>query len=229
MNILLVDDEKEIIDLIELYMQNQKVEIYKAHNGQEALDLMNQTTIDLLVADIMMPGLDGYDLVKAVRKTSQIPIILISAKDRGQDKIYGLNLGADDYICKPFDPMEVVARINAHIRRSYTYQPSSSPRFEINGLVVDGQSCQVTYRDSDLDLTATEYKILKYLLDHQNAVKTKEQIFYGIWGIDYHKDDNSIRVHISNLREKLDRVMPVQIIQTIRGLGYRLREVKDEI
>jgi len=228
MKILFVDDEIEIIEIIELYMQNQAINIYKAINGEEALKIMENIDIDLLVADIMMPKLNGYELIKMVREKSQIPIIIISAKHMPMDKIYGLNLGADDYITKPFEPMEVVARINAHIRRNYKYQNRNYSEYNINGLKVNFEDCKVVYKNKLIELTATEYKILKYMIENINIVKTKEQIFEAVWQEQYYSDENAVRVHISNLREKLEQVMEVKIIKTIRGLGYRLSEVNDE-
>lgn len=228
MKILFVDDEKEIIELIELYLENQSVEIFKAFNGEEALRVMDKIDIDLIVADVMMPKLDGYGLVKAVRRGSQIPIIILSAKDTPLDKIHGLNIGADDYITKPFEPMEVVARINAHLRRNYKYQLHTVKEYEINNLIVNTDNCSVTYYERQVDLTAKEYKILEYLLRNINIVKTKEQIFEAVWEESYYSDDNAVRVHISNLRDKLESVMNVKIIKTIRGLGYRLSEAAHE-
>jgi DNA-binding response OmpR family regulator len=221
--ILIVDDEIEIVELIELYLSKENLHIIKAFDGEEALRVLQTETVDLLIADIMMPKLDGYSLVKNIRKDKMIPIIMISAKSEGYDKILGLDLGADDYITKPFDPLELVARVQAQLRRYYRFneQPKKQKEIELGDLRLNIESCLVRRRENDISLTSTEYKILELFMTNPNHVFTKRQLFEKVWEEDYYGDDNTIMVHISKLRDKIEEnsKKPTHL-QTIRGLGY---------
>jgi DNA-binding response OmpR family regulator len=221
--ILIVDDEIEIVELIELYLSKENLHIIKAFDGEEALRVLQTETVDLLIADIMMPKLDGYSLVKNIRKDKMIPIIMISAKSEGYDKILGLDLGADDYITKPFDPLELVARVQAQLRRYYRFneQPKKQKEIELGDLRLNIESCLVRRRENDISLTSTEYKILELFMTNPNHVFTKRQLFEKVWEEDYYGDDNTIMVHISKLRDKIEgnSKKPTHL-QTIRGLGY---------
>ena len=221
--ILIVDDEIEIVELIELYLSKENLHILKAFDGEEALRILQTETVDLLIADIMMPKLDVYSLVKNIRKDKMIPIIMISAKSEGYDKILGLDLGADDYITKPFDPLELVARVQAQLRRHYRFneQPKKQKEIELGDLCLNIESCLVRRRGNDISLTSTEYKILELFMTNPNHVFTKRQLFEKVWEEDYYGDDNTIMVHISKLRDKIEEnsKKPTHL-QTIRGLGY---------
>ncbi|MFJ8120006.1 response regulator transcription factor [Bacillus mycoides] len=222
--ILIVDDEREIVELIELYLSQEQLCILKAFDGEEALRIIQTTAIDLVIADVMMPKLNGYNLVKVLRRKKTIPIILISAKSEGYDKIFGLDLGADDYITKPFDPLELVARVQVQIRRYYQFTPQKQTVLTVGDLQLHLSSCNVSKRGKSIPLTSTEYKLLEIFMSSPNLVFTKRQLFEKVRGIEYCGDDNTIMVHISNLREKIeDNSRQPVYIQTIRGLGYILK------
>lgn len=232
-NILVVDDEKEIVELIELYLKNENCSIKKAFNGIQALKLVNEEKVDLAVVDLMMPELDGYRLINEMRKSLNIPIIIISAKSEGYDKVLGLNIGADDYITKPFDPLELVARVKAQIRRAESY--NTAPEQEINDNIKSGdltlnRSTMTVHKGNDeISLTLKEFKMLEMFMENKNRVLTKKRLFENVWEEEYLHDDNSIMVHISNLREKIenDSKNP-KYITTIRGIGYRFEEKNEE-
>ncbi|WP_439875345.1 response regulator transcription factor [Bacillus mycoides] len=221
--ILIADDEKEIVELVELYLSHENLHIIKAYDGEKALQIIQNETVDLLIADIMMPKLNGYLLVKEVRKLKTIPIILISAKSEGFDKILGLDLGADDYITKPFDPLELVARAQAQLRRHYQFnnKPQTQQVITLGDIQLHIASCLVMKQNQELSLTSTEYKLLELFMNNPNHVFTKRQLFEKVWGEDYFGDDNTIMVHISNLRDKIEEnSKKPTYLQTIRGLGY---------
>jgi len=223
MNILIADDEPEIIELVELYMVKDGIKVYKAENGAEALEVFNNEKIDLAIVDIMMPKVNGFELIKALREKSQVPIIVLSARIDYTDKILGLDLGADDYITKPFNPLELVSRVKAQLRRSYEFNENSQPVETIGNITIDRNQCSVIKDGEAVVLTSTEYKILAYLSENKGRVLTKEQIFEAVWNEPYYGDENAVRVHISNLREKIeDEPQSPKVLKTIRGLGYRI-------
>lgn len=223
-NILIVDDEVEIVELLKVYLENHDFHVLTAYDGEMALLVLEKNMVDAMILDIMMPKIDGIELIKEIRKESNIPVIFLSAKDDDMDKIYGLGLGADDYMTKPFNPLEVVARMQALIRRSYQYNfdLDDMKKICIGGLCLEEENTQV-YKDGKiLDLTAKEYKLIKFLMKNPNKVFTKKQLYESIWGQDFIEDDNIIMVYISKLREKIenDSKKP-DYLKTIRGLGYR--------
>lgn len=221
--ILAVDDEKEIIKLLKLYLERDDLTLYEAYNGREALAVLEQKTVDLLIVDIMMPEIGGFELIKRVRKTSNIPIIVISACVESSDRIFGLELGADDYIVKPFDPLEVVARVKALLRRFNTLGASketATAQLSVGNLQLDIFSCTVrNEKEETVELSAVEFRVLKLMMENPGRVFTREQIFEHGWN-DEIVSDNSIRVMMSKLREKIGS----DKIKTIRGLGYRLEK-----
>lgn len=223
-NILIADDEKEIISVLRLFLEKEGFNIYEAYDGEMAYMLINHYEIDLAIIDIMMPRMDGFELLKKLREKLNIPVMIISAKIELNDKLTGLNLGADDYITKPFEPMEVVARVKAHLRRNNNELPDNKI---INDNIIvykdmelNLDTCQLIIAENIFDLTKIEINLLKMFMKNPGRVFTKEQIFESGWQESF-VDDNTIRVTISRLRDKIgeDR------IKTIRGLGYRL-EVK---
>ncbi|MEW4237052.1 response regulator transcription factor [Bacillus thuringiensis] len=221
--ILVVDDEIEIVELIELYLSQENFHILKAFDGESALHILQSTRIDLLITDIMMPKLNGYRLIRRIRKEKELPIILISAKNERHDKILGLDLGADDYITKPFDPLELIARVQAQMRRYYRFNngKTTSEVLTIGDLELHQVSCTVYIKGIETILTSTEFKILELFMTHPNQLFTKRQLFERIWREDYCGYDNTVMVHISNLRDKIEDNSKAPIyIQTIRGLGY---------
>ena len=234
-NILIVDDQPEIAELLKLYLEKEGYRIIEAHNGMDALQFISNEKIDLILVDLMMPIIDGYQLIKKVRETLQVPIIIISAKNEDHDKILGLGLGADDFIQKPFNPLEVLARVQALLRRTYNYlneavekSDGSENRIKTVGeLILDGDRFSIIRKDDVIPLTKIEYKILELLMDSPGRVYTKQQIFERAWN-DYYiggDEDNTINVHISKIREKIEEnpKKPVYL-KTVRGLGYKFEK-----
>ncbi|KOA20032.1 transcriptional regulatory protein WalR [Clostridium homopropionicum DSM 5847] len=226
--ILIADDEKEIIELIELYLQKENYEVITAFNGLEAWEKVKSYEIDLAVIDIMMPGTDGYLLVRKIREKYNIPIIILSARNTNNDIILGLGLGADDYVSKPFDPLELLARIQSQLRRFYQLNNKSKKetkqetKIELKNIIMDTESCTIFKNGIEISLTYTEYKILYMLMRSPGRVFTKKQIFEKVWDDSYYTDDGTIMVHISNLRDKLEEdVKNLRYIKTVRGLGYK--------
>ena len=229
MNILLVDDEEEIIELIELYLTKEDSTVFTAGNGIEAMNIILNENIDVAVVDIMMPEMNGLELIKKLRQKINIPVIIISARDDSSDKILGLEIGADDYLAKPFNPLELIARIKAQLRRYQTLggnaESSGGTSVRYRDLVVNRDECSVTKGGKRIELTGTEYKILECLVQQAGRVYTKKQLYEYIWGENFYGDENVLRIHISNLREKLepDHGNPLYI-KTVRGLGYKLEK-----
>ena len=224
--ILIADDEKEIRDLIRLYLENENYTVLEAEDGQQALDLLHRNSVDLCLLDIMMPKMDGYQTLKEIRKESNIPIMFLSAKDADAEKILGLNLGADDYVAKPFNPLELVARVNSNIRRFCslgTSESGESKTIKVRDLVLDTESCTLSKEGKEITLSSVEYEIMEMFMLHPGKVFTKQQIYEYGWGEEYIIADNNIMVCISKLRAKLGDEDGTYI-KTIRGLGYRLEK-----
>ena len=220
--ILVADDEKEIRELLRLYLENSGYEVMEAEDGQQALDILRSTKIDLCLLDIMMPKIDGYRVLQELRKESNIPVMILSAKDTDSEKILGLNLGADDYMAKPFNPLEAIARVNSNIRRFYSLGTSpTSETIKVRDLELDMDACEFRKNGEVIELTSVEYKIMELFMKSPGKVFTKQQIYEYGWGEDFIVSDNNIMVCISKLRDKLDED-PSAYIKTIRGLGYRL-------
>lgn len=223
--ILVADDEKEIRELLRLYLENAGYVVEEAEDGQQALDILRSKHIDLCILDIMMPKVDGYHVLQELRKTSNVPVIILSAKQTDSEKILGLNLGADDYMVKPFNPLEMVARVNSNIRRFYSLGTSTSEQdvLKVKDLTLDLDACELRKGEGIIDLTSVEYKIMELFMKHPGKVFTKQQIYECGWGEDFIVADNNIMVCISKLRDKLSED-PSAYIKTIRGLGYRLEK-----
>ncbi len=224
--ILVADDEAEIRDLLRLYLENAGYAVVEAADGKQALDALRRTKVDLCILDIMMPQKDGYHVLRELRAESNIPVMILSAKDADSEKILGLNLGADDYLTKPFNPLEAVARVNSNIRRFYalgTGSGSVKQTITVRDLSLDKDSCTLKKGDEEIDLTSVEYRIMELFMEHPGKVYTKQQIYEYGWGEEYIIADNNIMVCISKLRAKLDED-PSHYIKTIRGLGYRLEK-----
>lgn len=220
--ILIVDDEKEIRELLRLYIEKDGYSVIQAENGREALKQAASTRVDLAVIDIMMPELDGYQLIKGLRAHSNLPIIVVSAKTQNHEKILGLDLGADDYVAKPFDPLEVVARIKAQLRRYDGGVPDSERTLlTAGGLCLDVSACTLRFGTGSIPLTATEFNMMKLFMQHPGRVYTKQQIYEAAWQEAAIVDDNTVMVAISKLRGKLPGDSAISI-GTVRGLGYRL-------
>ncbi len=223
--VLIADDEDEIRSLLRLYLENDGYSVVEAKDGLEAVSLLRSEKPDLCVLDIMMPKMDGYQVLRKLREDSNIPVIILSAKDADSEKILGLNLGADDYIAKPFNPLEAVARINSNIRRFYSLGSGEAKKqsIKVRDLELDPESCTLTKNGVSIELTSIEYKIMELLMSNPGKVYTKQQIYEIGWGEDYIIADNNIMVCISKLRAKLSDD-PSEYIKTLRGLGYRLEK-----
>ncbi|MGL4338467.1 MAG: response regulator transcription factor [Turicibacter sp.] len=229
--VLIAEDDDDIVELLKLYLENEKLHVLTASNGKDALALIETTKVDLAVLDIMMPKMNGYEVTKQIRMKSNMPILILSAKSQDNDKILGLDLGADDYLAKPFNPLEVVARIKSLLRRTYEFAKESSRQdhnhtIMIGELSLNTESFELEKNGVKIMLTSTEYKILAILMKSPGRVYTKSQISEIIKGDYYQNDDNTIMVHISNLRDKieLDAKNPTYI-KTIRGLGYKIEKI----
>lgn len=226
-NILIADDDREIVDSTAIFLKAEGYGIYKAYNGLEALDICLSHDIQLILLDIMMPELDGLETLMRVREKKNIPIILVSAKSQDCDKILGLTAGADDYITKPFNPSELVARVKSQIRR-YTQlgamEPVKSNCIAINGLVIDTDAKSVTIDGEEVRLTPIEYKILELLCRNPNRVFSSEQIYQNVWNYDNPVNDNTIAVHIRHIREKIE-INPKEprYLKVVWGIGYKIQ------
>lgn len=223
--ILVADDESEIRQLLRLYLEKEGHIVLEAEDGLQALEIYKNKQPDMALLDIMMPKLNGYQTMQKIREDSNIPIIMISAKGQDTDKILGLDLGADDYIAKPFNPLEAVSRINSNLRRFYSLGSGekTGKTLLIKDLKMDTDACQAYKNDVALDLTSIEFKILKLLMENPGRVFTKQQLYEAGWEEKYIAADNNIMVCISKLRTKLADDKE-EYIRTIRGLGYRMEK-----
>lgn len=221
--VLIADDEKEIRDLLRLYLEKDGYQVLEAEDGRAAVSILEKEEVDLALLDIMMPKMDGYQVLKRIREGSNIPVMVLSAKSQDADKILGLDLGADDYLTKPFNPMEAMARINSNIRRFYSLGAKSRElkQLQVKDLRLDMESCLVYKNGQPIDLTSVEYKLLRLFMEHPGKVFTKQQVYENVWGEEYAIADNNIMVCISRLRAKLSKDSGAYI-KTIRGLGYRM-------
>lgn len=227
-NILLAEDDDDIVGLMKLYLENEGFFVNRARDGVEACEIFDSQKVDIAIVDIMMPRMNGYELTKYIRGKSNIPIIILSAAQLDSDKILGLNLGADDYMVKPFNPLELIARINANLRRFYNLgnqQKNNDGKIVIGDLVLDTRMLTLEKNGKPIALTAMEYKILHMLMQSPGRVFTKMQIYEEINGEYYSNDDNTMMVHISNIRDKLEEdPKNPKYVKTVRGLGYKVEK-----
>ena len=224
--ILMVDDEYEIIKLMEIYFKNENYAMLKASNGVEALELLEKHQVDLIVLDVMMPSMDGIEACMRIREKNHIPIIMLSAKSQDIDKISGLSVGADDYVTKPFSPLELIARIKAQLRRFNQFQStrkSNEHEIRIDNLVINSASHVVTNDDHIVKLTPREFAILLLLANHAGNVLSMDQIYEHVWQDPFMESKNTVMVHIRKLREKLEAdPQNPHYIKTVWGIGYKL-------
>ncbi len=226
MKILIVDDDKDIVELLSIYVKNEGYDVEKAYNGKEAITKINTNPdIDLMILDVMMPQLDGMAVVRAVRKDSQIPILMLSAKTDDLDKIQGLVQGADDYVTKPFNPLEVMARVKSLLRRSQHEVKNNEPdQIEIGSLIIKKDSHEVeTVNGKEISLTALEFGILYLLASHPNRVFSADEIFERVWQQESVVSAKTVMVHVSHLRDKIEEATGGEkVIQTVWGVGYKI-------
>lgn len=222
--ILVCEDDKDIVELLKLYLESNNFLVTSAYDGIEALDKFKNNKYDVIIMDIMMPKINGYEVIKTVRQSSDIPVIIISAKNLDSDKVLGLDIGADAYITKPFNPLEVVAYVKALIRRGYEFSldSGSNPDIVIGDLVLQMDKYLLKKRDEIVPLTSTELKIIAKMMQNSGKVFTKSQLYECISGDYFESDDNTMMVHISNIRSKIeDNPANPSYIITVRGLGYK--------
>lgn len=226
MKILVCDDDREIVDAIEIYLQQEGYEILKAYDGEQALSIMKSEQIDLMIIDVMMPKIDGIRATFEVRKESSVPIIILSAKAQDTDKILGLNVGADDYMTKPFNPLELVARVKSQLRRYMTlsnHAQQSDNIVEIGGLCINDDLKKVTVDGEEVRLTPIEYNILLLLMKNKGKVFSIDQIYENIWNEEAIGADNTVAVHIRHIREKIE-INPKEprYLKVVWGVGYKI-------
>ncbi len=225
MNILVVDDEIEIADLIELYLKNEGYNVYKTYSSEKALKIIEKRNIDLALLDIMMPGINGFTLCQTIRKKHNFPIIMVTAKITDADKIKGLNIGADDYITKPFMPLELIARVKAQLRRYKSYNQSQNKILVIKDLTLDKDKHECLKNGKKINLTPTEFSILYLLANNKDKVITTKSLFEEVWKEPYLTSSSAtIMVHIRHLREKLGENDKIKYINTIWGVGYQIEK-----
>ena len=215
MNILVVDDEQLIRNVIKEYLLNEGYNVYEAENGLDALRVLSDKKIDLIVLDIMMPKMDGFTCLSEIRKTKNIPVIMLSARKEEIDKLNSFDLGVDDYVTKPFSPKELVARVKAHLKRTTSAQSG----YSFKGLKVDYKGRKVTINDKEVSLTPKEYELLTYFIKNKGIALSREQLLNNVWDYDYYGDDRTVDTHIKMLRKSLGEYR--NLIKTIREVGYK--------
>ncbi len=232
-NILVVDDDREIVKAIEIYLKREGYNVIKAYDGIEAMNSLKENEIHLVILDIMMPNQDGLATLEKIRKNCSIPVILLSAKSEDYDKISGLEIGADDYITKPFNPLELVARVNSNIRRYVKLgsikqtEGSGDEIYSSGDLILNDDTKKVTVDGKEIKLTATEYNILKFLLKNKGKVYSISEIYENVWNEDSFAAENIIAVHIRHIREKIE-INPKEpkYLKVIWGIGYKIENLK---
>ncbi len=225
--ILVVDDEKEIRNLLDIYLSNEGYKVVKASDGEEALNILESDNIQLIVLDIMMPKMDGIEVCRKVREKLSIPILMLSAKSEDMDKIQGIMTGADDYMTKPFNPLELTVRVKALLRRAYYFNNTVDTENVINieSLTKDKNKHRVTVDDKEITLTSREFDILYLLATNRGVVFSTEDIFKKVWKEKYYQSNNTVMVHMSRIREKIEKYMNgTKIIHTVWGVGYKIEK-----
>lgn len=231
-NVLVVDDEREIVDAIEIYLMNEGINVFKAYDGIEALDVLSTKDIHLILMDIMMPKMDGIRTTFKIREEKNIPIIMLSAKSEDTDKILGLNMGADDYITKPFNPLELIARVKSNLRRYVTLGNFKNLEADKNedeiicgGLTLNKGTREVTVDDENIKLTPSEYKILELLMRNWGRIFSSDEIYERIWGEVGYNCENTVAVHVRRIREKIEiNPKDPKYLKVVWGVGYKIEK-----
>ncbi|NYB75619.1 response regulator transcription factor [Sedimentibacter hydroxybenzoicus DSM 7310] len=228
MKVLVVEDEADIRNLIKIALESEGYLVNTAVDGIEALKILKEQDFDLAVLDVMMPRLDGFNLLRKIREGSTIPVIFLTARADDMDKVLGLEMGADDYVSKPFSMNELLARVKAQLRRNHDYLASKDDDnnlLQYGDLAINADSCCAYVKNEQIELNAKEYKLLLHLMENPERVFTKKQLYNAVWDDDYYYDDNTIMVHISHLRNKIEiDPQDPEYIKTIRGIGYKLHK-----
>lgn len=233
--ILVVDDEMEIADLLEVYLKNEGFEVYKFYEGNSALECIHTENLDMALLDVMLPGMDGFILLRKIREEFFFPVIMLTAKVEEMDKITGLTLGADDYITKPFNPLEVVARVKTQLRRYTTYNQKTismlrdeeidREEYDIRGLIINKRTHKCSLYGEEINLTPTEFSLLCYLCENMGMAVPSEELFEAVWGEKFLDNNNTVMAHIGRLREKLrEPARKPKFIKTVWGVGYQIEE-----
>jgi len=226
MNILIADDEKDIRNLVKISLEENGYNVLAAENGKEAWDILTAQEVHLAILDVMMPVMDGFNLLRKIREHSTIPVIFLTARADDMDKVLGLGLGADDYLAKPFSIAELVARVGAQLRRNNEYlslKGKDTTRVTYGNLSIDKEKCCAFKDGEPVELGAKEYKLLLHFIEHPERVFTKRQLYQAVWGDEYYFDDNTVMVHISRIRNRIeDDPQKPKYLKTIRGIGYKL-------
>lgn len=223
--ILVVDDDTNICELLRLYLEKEGFETVVANDGEQAVEYANKYTPDLILLDIMLPKLDGWQVCRQIRKTLETPIIMLTAKGETFDKILGLELGADDYITKPFDTKEVIARVKAVLRRTYDSEKNSMQEVKYDKLRINLTNYELVVDGKSIDTPPKELELIYHLASNPNRVYTRDQLLDEVWGFDYYGDSRTVDVHVKRLREKLENISPEWSLKTVWGVGYKF-EVK---
>ncbi|PGS55794.1 response regulator transcription factor [Bacillus sp. AFS041924] len=219
--VLVVDDDANIRELISIFLSGEGYTVIEAENGQEALMLLEENSIQIAVVDVMMPEIDGYELTKEIKKYYDIPILMVTAKGESQDKLKGFDLGVDDYVVKPFDPLEIVARVKALLRR---FQFLSDKNIFVGNLTINQIKYEISANEQSITLPLKEFELLFKLASQAGRIFTRNDLIEQIWGLDYEGDERTVDVHIKRVRERLRELKATVEIVTIRGLGYKLEE-----
>ena len=226
MNILIADDENDIRNLVKISLEENGYTVLTAKDGKEAWDILAAQNVHLAILDVMMPVVDGFNLLRKIREHSTIPVIFLTARADDMDKVLGLGLGADDYIAKPFSTAELVARVGAQLRRNNEYlspKEKSPASITYGNLSIDKEKCCAFKNGELIELGAKEYKLLLHFVEHPERVFTKRQLYHAVWGDEYYFDDNTVMVHISRIRNRIeDDPQNPKYLKTIRGIGYKL-------
>lgn len=227
-NVLVVDDEREIRDAIDIYLRGEGMKVFKAKDGIDALEVLEKEKIHLIILDIMMPRLDGIKTCLKIRETNNMPIIMLSAKGEDSDKIYGLNVGADDYIAKPFNNLELVARVKSQLRRyekPLDIEKESKDIIQVRDLIINNKQKTIHLRGEDIKVTATEFKILHLLADNIGVVFSIKDIYEKVWEEPFYRSENTVTVHIRRIREKIEiNTKEPEYIKVVWGVGYKIEE-----
>ena len=220
MNILVCDDEELIRNVIKEYLSLEDFAVIEAKDGQEAIENVKNNNIDLIIMDIMMPKMDGYQAVREIKRIKNIPVIMLSARVEEYDKLYGFDLGIDDYVTKPFSPKELIARVKAVLKRNQ----SENSQYVFQDLKLDDLAHEVRIQDKLINLTPKEYELLKYLMQNKNIALSRDTILANVWGYDFYGDERTVDTHIKTLRNSLDKYR--DCIKTVRGMGYKFEDKK---
>lgn len=224
--ILIIEDEIKIARFLELELNYEGYKVEKVHDGREGLDKAKADEYDLILLDIMLPSMNGIEVLRRIRQSSEIPIIMLTAKDGTMDKVTGLDMGADDYVTKPFEIEELLARIRVALKRKSVQKATTSNVLQIGDLTVDLEKYNATYKDEEIELTKREFDLLVYLVENKNIALSREKIVETVWGYDYLGDTNVVDVYIRYLRSKIDDRFNLKLIHTVRGVGYIIKNEK---